>query len=179
MEFKFSSLSPLLALLSVLIKDKHKGSRTPGLNSCCSGNWLLHCFFFLILFIYSFILFLVALGLRHCAWVLSSCGKRRPLLAVVSGLPIAVASPVAEHGLQGHRLQQLRLAGFRAQAQLPRGMWDPPGPGPEPASPALAGGLLTTVPPGKPYTIFIQEENEVTTAARIRLNSHFFIIIYH
>ena len=28
-------------------------------------------------------------------------------------------------------------------------MWDLPGPGPEPVSPALAGGFLTTAPPGK------------------------------
>ena len=31
-------------------------------------------------------------------------------------------------------------------------MWDLPGPGLEPVSPALAGGFLTTVPPGKPWT---------------------------
>ena len=30
-------------------------------------------------------------------------------------------------------------------------MWDLPGPGTEPVSPALAGGFLTTAPPGKPY----------------------------
>ena len=29
-------------------------------------------------------------------------------------------------------------------------MWDLPGPGLEPMSPALAGGFLTTAPPGKP-----------------------------
>ena len=29
-------------------------------------------------------------------------------------------------------------------------MWDLPGPGLEPASPALAGGFSTTAPPGKP-----------------------------
>ena len=29
-------------------------------------------------------------------------------------------------------------------------MWDLPGPELEPVSPALAGGLLATVPPGKP-----------------------------
>ena len=29
-------------------------------------------------------------------------------------------------------------------------MWDLPGPGLEPVSPASAGGFLTTVPPGKP-----------------------------
>ena len=31
-------------------------------------------------------------------------------------------------------------------------MWDLPGPGLEPMSPALAGGSLTTAPPGKPST---------------------------
>ena len=37
-------------------------------------------------------------------------------------------------------------------------MWDLPGPGLEPGSPALAGGFLTTVPPGKPrYTFFKQK----------------------
>ena len=30
-------------------------------------------------------------------------------------------------------------------------MRDLPGPGLEPVSPALAGGFLTTAPPGKPY----------------------------
>ena len=33
-------------------------------------------------------------------------------------------------------------------------MWDPPGPGLEPVSPALAGRLLTTAPPGKPSSFF-------------------------
>ena len=33
-------------------------------------------------------------------------------------------------------------------------MWDLPGPGLEPVSPALAGGFLTTTPPGKPLHIF-------------------------
>ena len=35
-------------------------------------------------------------------------------------------------------------------------MWDLPGPGLEPTSPPLAGGFLTTAPPGKPlmWTIF-------------------------
>ena len=31
-------------------------------------------------------------------------------------------------------------------------MWDLPGPGLEPVSPALAGGFPTTEPPGKPNT---------------------------
>ena len=37
-------------------------------------------------------------------------------------------------------------------------MWDLPGPGLEPVSPALAGGFLTTVPPGKPLpAVFISK----------------------
>ena len=36
-------------------------------------------------------------------------------------------------------------------------MWDLPGPGPEPVSPALAGGLPTTVPPGKPLSVVLSQ----------------------
>ena len=32
-------------------------------------------------------------------------------------------------------------------------MWDPPGPGLEPVSPALAGGFLTAGPPGSPPAV--------------------------
>ena len=35
-------------------------------------------------------------------------------------------------------------------------MWDPPRPGPEPVSPALAGRLSTTAPPGKPYKLIFK-----------------------
>ena len=39
------------------------------------------------------------------------------------------------------------------------GMWDLPGPGLEPASPALAGGFLTTAPPGKPHPLLSNHKN--------------------
>ena len=42
-----------------------------------------------------------------------------------------------------------RLSSCGARAQLLRGMWDLPRPELEPLSPALAGGFLTTAPPGK------------------------------
>ena len=48
-----------------------------------------------------FILFLTALGLCCSAWAFSSCSEWEPLLVVVLGLLIAVASLVAEHELQG------------------------------------------------------------------------------
>ena len=46
---------------------------------------------------------------------------------------------------------ELRLSSCGSWAQLLCSMWDLPGPGLEPVSPALAGGFLTTAPPGKPY----------------------------
>ena len=54
------------------------------------------CSFFFNLFIY---LFLAVLGLHCCARAFSSCSERGVLFVVVSGLLIAVASLVAEHGL--------------------------------------------------------------------------------
>ena len=38
-------------------------------------------------------------------------------------------------------------------------MWDLPGPGLEPFSPTLAGGFLTTAPPGKPHVICLFDDN--------------------
>ena len=95
-----------------------------------------------LLFIY---LFMAVLGLRFCARAFSSCGKWGPLFIAVRG-PLTIAgSPVAEH-----RLQSRRLSNCGSRAQLLCGMWDLPRPGPEPMSPASAGRLPTTAPPGKP-----------------------------
>ena len=47
-----------------------------------------------------------------------------------------------------------RLSSCGTRAQLLHSMWDLPGPGFEPLSPALAGGFLTTEPPGKPEDCF-------------------------
>ena len=88
---------------------------------------------------------MAVLGLRFCARAFSSCGNRGPLFIMVRGPLTVAASPIAEH-----RLQTRRLSNCGAQAQLLCGMWDPPRPGLEPVSPALAGGFSTTAPPGKP-----------------------------
>ena len=88
---------------------------------------------------------MAVLGLHFCVRALSSCGKWGPLFIAVRGPLTIAASLVAEH-----RLQTRRLSNCSSRAQLLRGMWYLPGPGLEPASPALAGGFLTTVPPGKP-----------------------------
>ena len=107
-------------------------------------------FFFLInLFIYLY-LFLAVLGLRFCSRAFSSCGKRGPLFIAVHGPLTIAASLVAEH-----RLQMRRLSSCGSRAQLLRGIWDLPGPGLEPVSPALAGGFSTTAPPGKPPNCYL------------------------
>ena len=86
------------------------------------------------------------LSLRFCARAFSSCGKRGPPLIAVRGPRTIAACLVAEH-----RLQTRRLSSCGSRAQSLRGMWDPPRPGLEPMSSALAGRFSTTAPPGKPY----------------------------
>ena len=110
-------------------------------------SFLLTIQFFFFFFKDLFIDWLITmLGLRFCARAFSSCGKRGPLFIAVRGPLTIAASLVAEH-----RLQTRKLSSYGSRAQLLRGMWDPPRPGLEPVSPALAGRLSTTVPPGKPY----------------------------
>ena len=98
---------------------------------------------------------MAVLGLRFCVRAFSSCGKWGPLLIAVRRPLTIAASLVAEH-----RLQTRRLSNCGSRAQLLRGMWDlwdPPRQGLEPVSPALAGRLSTTAPPGKPaLSIFIR-----------------------
>ena len=89
---------------------------------------------------------MAVLDLRFCERAFSSCGKRGPLLIAVCGPLIIAASLAAEH-----RPQMRRLSNCDSRAQSLRGMWDLPRPGLEPVSPALAGRLSTTAPPGKPY----------------------------
>ena len=92
------------------------------------------------------------LDLRFCARAPSSCGKWGPLFIAVRGPLTITASLVAEH-----RLQTRRLSSCGSRAQLLRGTWDPPRPGLEPVSPALADRFSTTAPPGKPKEHFLND----------------------
>ena len=90
---------------------------------------------------------MAVLGLHFRARAFSSCGKWGPLFFIAVHGPLTIAaSPVAEHSLQTRR-----LSNCGPQAQLLCSMWDPPRPGLEPVSPASAGRLSTTAPPGKPW----------------------------
>ena len=123
--------------------------------------WICQGGFFVFVFKFLFIFWL---HLHCCTQAFSSCGERGLLFVVVRRLLVVVASFVAEHGLQVHGLQQLWPAGSVVVA---RGLQSTgsvvvvhelscsmaceifPDQGSEPVSPALAGGFLTTVPPGK------------------------------
>ena len=110
------------------------------------GHMVVLCLAF---FFFNFYLFIYdCVCLHFCARAFSSCGERGPLFITVRGPLAIVASLVAEH-----RLQVRRLSNCGSRAQLPRSMWDLPRPGLEPVSPALAGRLSTTVPPGKPLCL--------------------------
>ena len=97
---------------------------------------------------------MAALGPRFRARAPSSCGKRGPLLIAVRGPLTMAASPITEH-----RLQMRRLSNCGPRAQSLRGTWDPPRPGLEPASPALAGRPSTTASTGKPYSYVLMNSN--------------------
>ena len=100
---------------------------------------------YIVILFLIFFFFLAVLGLCFCVRAFSSCGKWGPLFIAVRGSLTITASLVAEH-----RLQMRRLSSCGSRAQSLHGMWDPPRPGLEPVSPALAGRLSTTAPPGKP-----------------------------
>ena len=63
----------------------------------------------------------------------------------VHGLPIAVASVAAEHGLRAHGLGRRGRKGLAALQHAGSS-----GTRIKPLSPALAGGFFTTEPPGTP-----------------------------
>ena len=129
----------------------------------CPLYWQADSFFFnFYLFIY---LFLALLGLRFCAMAFSSCGKRGPLFITVRG-PFTIAASLAVE----HRLQTRRLSNCGSRAQLLRGMWDLPRPGPEPVNPALAGRLSTAAPRGKPPGRRILNHYATREAPSITLN---------
>ena len=101
----------------------------------------------------------------------SSCSEQGLLLAVVCGLLAAVVSLIVERSLSnqwkpwvtdvqalvivacglsscGWWALELRLSNCGTRAQLLCAIWNHPGPGMGPVSPALEGGFVSTVPPG-------------------------------
>ena len=92
----------------------------------------------------------------HCGAQVPHCGGFSCCGAQALGTR---ASVVVARGLSscGSQALELRLSSCGARAQLLRGVRDLPRPRLEPVSSALAGGFLTTAPPGKSprYLLFI------------------------
>ena len=110
------------------------------------------------------------LGLHRCTQALSSFGERGATpccgaqashcgdLSHCRARALGMrASVVVACGLSscGSWALEHRLSSCSAWAQLLRGVGDPPGPGLELVSPALAGGFPTTALPGKPLFIYV------------------------
>ena len=126
---------------------------------------------------------MAALDLCCCAWAFSSCGEWGPLFVAVHGLLIAVASLVAEHGLWsagsvvgagrlsscGSQALECRLSSCGTRAQLFRSMWDLPGPGLEPVSPAPAGGVPNHCATGEVPKHVVLTKNNLSVPALYRL----------
>ena len=101
-------------------------------------------FFFFNNFIYLFIIF-GCIGSLLLHRFFSSCGER--------GLLSSRGAQASQRGgfpRCGAQALEHWLSSRGTRAQLLLGMWDPPGPGIEPKSPAMAGRFPSTEPPGKP-----------------------------
>ena len=113
-------------------------------------------------------LFLLAvLGLCCCSGVSSSCGKQVLLSNTVDGLLIAAASLV-EHELSDAQASVAlghRLSSCGAWLCCSAAWGDLAGSGIKPVSPALAGGVLTTEPPGKPLFASLSEKILLSTSS--------------
>ena len=105
------------------------------------------CVFFkkFIQLIYFFIFFCIGSLLLCTGFLQLRCFSLRWLLLLWS-----TGSRCTGFSICGSQVLERRLSSCGSWAQLLHSMWDLPGPGLEPVSPALAGKFLTTAPPGKP-----------------------------
>ena len=94
-------------------------------------------------------LFLAARGLHCCARLSLVVVSRDYSLVAVCGLLIIVGSRARGLGGFSSQVLESRLSNYGAWALLLCSMWDLPGPGLEPMSPALAGRFPSFRPPEK------------------------------
>ena len=112
-------------------------------------------FFFLRIFFLFIFLFLAVLGLRFVRGLSpvaasgghssARCGDRSS--SRCAGLSLSWPLPLRG---TGSRRAGSAIVAHGLSCSVACGMWDLPRPGLEPVSPALAGRLSTTAPPGKP-----------------------------
>ena len=113
-------------------------------------------------------LFLAALDLHCCTWAFSSCSEQ----ALPSSCG-ARTSHCRSFSCYGAWALECRPSSCGSWAQLLCSRWEPPGPGIEPLSSALAGGFLTIGPPGKSHCSYF-----TFCVFYIALNTSFFLIVH-
>ena len=113
-------------------------------------------FIYLLIYLFTY-LFLAVLGLHCCVWlsVVAASGVYSSLWYAGFSfrwllLLQSTGSRRAGFSNCGTQALERRLSSCGMWAYLLHGVWDLPGPGLEPMSPALAAGFLTTTPPEKP-----------------------------
>ena len=106
-----------------------------------------------------FNLFLAVLSLHCCVGFSLVVVNGLILFVMLYGLLIAMASLLVERrcclGSCGSWALEHRLKGCGPWASLLHSVWDLPGSGIESVSPALAGRLFTSEPPGKPSHLLL------------------------
>ena len=135
-------------------------------------------------FLNSLIYLLAALGLCCCA-DFSLVVVRAATLVAARGLLTAVASRHraqavghTDFSIRGSWALERRLNSCGTRVWLFLGMWDRPGSGMEPVSPALAGGSLSLSHQGNPDTDNFEEPRKLLCRMSYILNlSHCFIMI--
>ena len=112
--------------------------------------------FFMFIFIHFWLCWVLA-----ASWAFSSCREQgllsscRPQAAHCTGFACCRAQAAGRSRVRSCGVWALgrRFSSCGTQALLPPGVWDLPGPGIEPVSPALASKFLTADPPGKPQNL--------------------------
>lgn len=113
----------------------------------------MYYFYLMFLIIYLFICFFVFVCTgSSLLQSFSSCTGQGLLFTVVCGLLLLQSMGSRPTGFSSWQFVGsigFGLSTCGAWTQLPRGMWNPPGPGIEPMPPASVGGFPSRVPPGK------------------------------
>ena len=133
---------------------------------CIFFTSLCHYFYFFLiyLFIYLFIFGCIGSLLLHAGFLqLRQAGAtlRCSCVSFSSRWLLLLWSMGSRHtgfSTCGSQALEHRLSSCGAQAYLLHGIWDLPGPGIEPVSPAMAGRFLTTAPTGKSHmSLFLKQ----------------------
>ena len=119
-------------------------------------NWVL-ILFFIFIYLFIFIFGCVGSSLLHLGFLqLQRVGATLRCGARASPYGGFSCCAVWALGMRASVVVAHELSSCGAWAQLLRGMWDLPGPGLKPMSPALAGRFLSTAPPGKSLVFYFK-----------------------